>query len=38
MGQVLVDDMSRNKWYSQVRVSHVLVFMSIRDLFTDSSS
>jgi hypothetical protein len=31
-------DMSRNKCFSQVRISHVLRFISICDLFTDSSS
>jgi hypothetical protein len=30
--------MSRNKCFFQVRVSHVLRFMSICDLFTDSPS
>jgi hypothetical protein len=33
-----MDDMSRNKWFLQVRISHVLHFISICDPFTDSSS
>jgi hypothetical protein len=39
MGQVyslLVEDMLRNKWFCQARISHVLHFISICDLFTDS--
>jgi hypothetical protein len=42
MGQVyhslLVDDTSRNKCFFQVRISHVLRFISICVLFSDSSS
>jgi hypothetical protein len=34
----LVEDMSRNKCFSPVRISHVLRFISICDLFTDSPS
>jgi hypothetical protein len=34
----LVEDMSRNKCFFQVRMSHVLRFISICDLFTNSSS
>jgi hypothetical protein len=34
---VLVEDMSRNTFF-QVRTSHALPFISICDLFTDSSS
>jgi hypothetical protein len=34
----LVEDMSRNKYFFQVRISHVLLFISICDLFTDSPS
>jgi hypothetical protein len=34
----LVEDMSRNKRFFLVRMSHVLRFMSICDLFTDSPS
>jgi hypothetical protein len=33
---VLVEDMSRNKCFFQVGISHVLRFISICDLFTDS--
>jgi outer membrane lipoprotein-sorting protein len=33
---MLVEDMSRNKCLFQVRISHVLRFTSICDLFTDS--
>jgi hypothetical protein len=36
MGQV--EDMSRNKCFVHVRISHVLSFISICDLFTDSRS
>jgi hypothetical protein len=32
----LVEDISRNKWFSQIRISYVLRFISICDLFTDS--
>jgi hypothetical protein len=35
---MLVEDMSRNKYFFQVRISYVLRFTSIYDLFTDSSS
>jgi hypothetical protein len=35
---MLVEDMSRNKCFSQIRISHVLRFISICDLFTDSPS
>jgi hypothetical protein len=35
---MLVDDMSRSKCSFQVRMSHVLRFISICDLFTDSPS
>jgi hypothetical protein len=35
---MLVEDMSRNKCFLQVRISHVLRFISICDLFTDSPS
>jgi hypothetical protein len=35
---MFVKDMSRNKCFSQVRISHVLLFRFICDLFTDSSS
>jgi hypothetical protein len=38
MGQVLVKNMSRNKWFFQFRISRVLRFISICDLFTDSPS
>jgi hypothetical protein len=40
MGQVtiLMEDMSRNKCFFQVRISHVSRLISISDLFTDSSS
>jgi hypothetical protein len=34
----VVEDMSRNKYFSQVRISHVLRFVSICDLFTGSPS
>jgi hypothetical protein len=39
MGHVwmLVEDMSRNKCFFQVHISHVLHFISICDLFTDSA-
>jgi hypothetical protein len=33
---VLVEDMSRNKCFFQVQISHVLRFIFICDLFTDS--
>jgi hypothetical protein len=33
---MLVEDMSRNKCFFQVRISHILRFISICDLFTDS--
>jgi hypothetical protein len=36
MGQVLVVDMSRNRCFFQVRISQVLRFISICDLFSDS--
>jgi hypothetical protein len=35
---MLVEDMSRNKCFSQVRISHILRFISIWGLFTDSST
>jgi hypothetical protein len=35
---VLVEDMSRNKCFLQVRISHLLRFIFICDLFTDSPS
>jgi hypothetical protein len=35
---MLVEDMSRNKCFFQVRISHVLRFVSICDLLTDSHS
>jgi hypothetical protein len=35
---MLVEDMSRNKCFFQVRISHVLCFISICELFTDSPS
>jgi hypothetical protein len=35
---VLVEDISRNKCFFQVRISHVLHFISACDLFTDSPS
>jgi hypothetical protein len=35
---MLVEDMSRNKRFFQVRISHVLRCVSIYDLFTDSPS
>jgi hypothetical protein len=35
---MLVEDMSRNKCIFQVRISHVLRFISICGLFTDSPS
>jgi hypothetical protein len=35
---VLVEDMSRNKCFCQVQISHVLRFISICDLLTDFSS
>jgi hypothetical protein len=40
MGQVsmLVEDILRNKCFFQVRISRVLHFISICDLFTDSPS
>jgi hypothetical protein len=38
MGQVSVEDMSRNKCFFLFRISHVLCFISICDLFTDSYS
>jgi hypothetical protein len=36
--EMLVEDMSRNKWYFQVRVLHVLCSISICDLLNDFSS
>jgi hypothetical protein len=33
---MLVEDISRNKYFFQVQISHVLWFTSICDLFTDS--
>jgi hypothetical protein len=33
---VLVEDMSRNKYFHQVHIAHVVCFISICDLFTDS--
>jgi hypothetical protein len=38
MGQVLVDYRYRNKCFFEVRMSHVLRFISMCDLFTDSPS
>jgi hypothetical protein len=35
---MLMEDMSRNKCFSQVRITHVLRFIPICDLFTDSPS
>jgi hypothetical protein len=35
---MLVEDLSRNKCCFQVRISHVLRFISISDLFTDFPS
>jgi hypothetical protein len=35
---MLVEDVSRNKYFFQVRISHVLGFISICYLFTDSPS
>jgi hypothetical protein len=35
---MLVEDMSRNKCFSQVIISHVLRVISICDLFSHSSS
>jgi hypothetical protein len=35
---MLVEDTSRNKRFSQVRISNILRFISICDLFTDSPS
>jgi hypothetical protein len=35
---MFVEDMSRNKCFSQVQISRVLHFISIRDVFTDSPS
>jgi hypothetical protein len=35
---MLVEDMSRNICFYQVRISHVLRFISIYDLFTDTPS
>jgi hypothetical protein len=35
---MLVNDMLRNKGFFQVQISHVLLFISICDLFTDSPS
>jgi hypothetical protein len=35
---VLVEDMSRNKCFFQVGISHVFGFISLCDLFTDSPS
>jgi hypothetical protein len=37
-GSMLVEDMSRNKCFYQVRISHLLRFISICDLITDSPS
>jgi hypothetical protein len=33
---MLVEDMLRNKWFFQARISHVLCFISICDLLTNS--
>jgi hypothetical protein len=38
MGQMLLEDMSINKCFFQVRISYVLGIISICHLFTDSSS
>jgi hypothetical protein len=35
---VLVEDMSRSEFFFQVLISHVLRFMLICDIFTDSPS
>jgi hypothetical protein len=35
---MLMEDMPRNKRFSQIRISHVLLFISICDLFNDSRS
>jgi hypothetical protein len=35
---MLVENMSRNKCFFQVQISHILCFISICDLFTDSPS
>jgi hypothetical protein len=35
---MLMENMSRNKCFLHVRISHVLRFISICDLFTDSPS
>jgi hypothetical protein len=34
----VAEDLSRNKCFFQVRISHVLRFISIRDLFTECLS
>jgi hypothetical protein len=35
---MLVEDISRNKCFFHIQISHVLRFISICDLFTDSAS
>jgi hypothetical protein len=35
---MLVEDMSRNKCFPSVRISHVLLFISICDQFTEFPS